>query len=248
MEQARKEIPCPFYSKGNCRYGDFCQLRHDAADLKTRAMMDRNNINQEEEHFICGICLEDVVQMKRKFGLLSCCNHMFCLDCLMEWRSQKHSAFEKDDTNHHRSCPTCRKHSDYVVPSLVFANDRMEKDGIFAQYKEKVSKIPCKRYVMGQINSCSFGKDCFYAHLLEPEGQDIKHFDDSMKDLREERQRRRQRHRGRHFLGDNTFEEDLEMINSFLMLLDMYSNGMARGFLWEGDLSSSSEDEYHDVD
>ena len=41
----------------------------------------------------CGICMEVVYQKtvssERRFGLLSNCNHVFCLTCIRKWRAAK---------------------------------------------------------------------------------------------------------------------------------------------------------------
>ena len=184
---------------------------------------------------ICGICLEDPQPLQRKFGLLSCCNHAFCFDCLMEWR--KEGSNEAQDR---RNCPTCRKHSDYVVPSVCFAVDD-QKEAIVADYKHKLARIPC-RYFNGRLKSCPFGRDCFYAHLKD--GQDVKDLDESMEVLHQERRRRRQRQRRqqqqRHYTSH--MEDDVEMINALLVLLDLYSSS-PRTFLFE-----DSDDEFSFLD
>ena len=41
----------------------------------------------------CGICLDIVVdkkcQQEARFGILSGCNHIFCLECIRKWRAAK---------------------------------------------------------------------------------------------------------------------------------------------------------------
>jgi E3 ubiquitin-protein ligase makorin len=241
LEQARKEIPCPFFAKGYCKYGGFCQLRHDENDLVVAPTRSEEEEEEEsQQNYTCGICLEDVTKMGHKFGLLSCCNHMFCFECLMEWRKQ--GSKEAEDR---RSCPTCRKHSDYVVPSPVFAFTRDGKDRIVKDYKRKLSNIPCKHFVVGKLGSCPFGRDCFYAHLSADTGEDIKLLDDSMEDLQEERRRRRRRRQRRRGTSTTTshLDEEVEMINSFLFLLDLYSSGMARAIYLEEGYSSEDDDD-----
>ena len=41
----------------------------------------------------CGICMETVLEKmpkyEQKFGVLSNCNHVFCLSCIRKWRQAK---------------------------------------------------------------------------------------------------------------------------------------------------------------
>jgi len=205
VDEARKQIPCPFFAQGTCRYGDFCQLRHDKCEI----ISSPNDSNtQEEDALTCGICLECInkgVQNNKKFGLLSCCDHVFCFTCLMEWR--KEGSKEAEDR---RCCPTCRKHSNYVVPSNEFAIGE-EKQKIAAMYKAKLAIIPCKKFD-GILGSCPFGKDCFYMHVDE-DGRDIKFQDKSMKELHEEQISRRNSHH------ENYYSDDV--IDSLFLMLDL---------------------------
>jgi len=42
---------------------------------------------------VCGICMEVVWQKQpsyaQRFGILSHCTHVYCLDCIRKWRSAK---------------------------------------------------------------------------------------------------------------------------------------------------------------
>eukprot|EP00569_Conticribra_weissflogii_P005533 CAMPEP_0171344662 /NCGR_PEP_ID=MMETSP0878-20121228/19864_1 /TAXON_ID=67004 /ORGANISM="Thalassiosira weissflogii, Strain CCMP1336" /LENGTH=259 /DNA_ID=CAMNT_0011847897 /DNA_START=224 /DNA_END=1003 /DNA_ORIENTATION=+ len=201
-EEALKTIPCPFYSRdGTCRYGDYCKLKHEETRLA-----------DDDDAFICGICLENVYAVRRKFGLLSCCNHVFCFDCLMEWRKEG-----SEDVRSRRVCPTCRKSSDYVVPSPVYASNEEEKQRILSTYKNRLATIPC-RHFDGELGSCSFGRDCFYAHFDE-DGKDVKSEDLSMKELYEKRNGRRRRR------DRDSFISDVDLMSDLLLMM-----GMSRHF------------------
>ncbi|CAJ0918534.1 unnamed protein product, partial [Mesorhabditis belari] len=50
------------------------------------------------------------------------CTHCFCLKCIRNWR--KKQEFETDVT---RSCPECRVHSNFVIPSVVWLEEPEEK-------------------------------------------------------------------------------------------------------------------------
>lgn len=187
-EEALKTIPCPYFA--NCRYGDFCELKHE--EIK------------KNDEAVCGICLENIQSLKRNFGVLSCCNHTFCFCCLMEWRKEGSS-----EVTSRRVCPTCRKSSDYVVPSLFMPENDEEKEQVLIGYKAHCSTIPCKHFELGLPNSCTFGRDCFYAHLSK-KGKDIKSRDKTMQQLYEARQRDRNG-RGR----------DLEYITDMILMMGL---------------------------
>ena len=211
-QEAMKTIPCPFYAKGSCRYGEHCNFLHE--DVK------------KSDDELCGICLENVVASNRKFGVLSCCNHTFCFNCLMEWRTEGSS-----EVTSRRVCPTCRKSSDYVVPSPYMPTNEQEKGQILSNYKAHCSVIPCKNFEIGKLGSCPFGKDCFYAHLSR-KGKHIKGRDKSMQQLYEARQRTRNNHRDR----------DLEYITEMLFMMGLQRHLARRGRDGGGDEDNSDDD------
>lgn len=265
-EEAKKLVPCPFFVQGTCRYGEHCQLRHDPQDLVTHspscavaslegtctttmdADLQEDNKKEENAAVVCGICLEEKPrddplrrQTNRRFGLLSCCNHAFCYDCLMEWRKEG-----SQDASDRKSCPTCRKHSDYVVPSPVFPSCDEQKHHIVQRYKDKLAVIPCRRFQVSQrLGSCPFGSDCFYAHIDEL-GRDVKAMDASMEELarqreriQDERRRRRQHDAHIAFLGVTESNlDDVDVLLSFFRLLHVYGYRGTSEFYW-----SDEEDE-----
>ena len=48
---------------------------------------------QRSKDKVCGICMETVMEKKpareQRFGILSHCNHVFCLSCIRTWRQAK---------------------------------------------------------------------------------------------------------------------------------------------------------------
>jgi len=164
IDEARKSIPCTYYKRGLCKYGEFCMFRHDEKDLT------------EEDNgaapLTCGICLEDVIGSGKRFGLLKC-THCYCIDCLRSWRKSNQSGATLP-------CPACRKPSDFLIPSKTFCVGE-EKMRIVAAYKNNLASKPCKHF--NGIGTCPFGRDCIYAHL-DSDGEDIKHLDRKMKPRR----------------------------------------------------------------
>lgn len=203
-EEALKTIPCPFFASGTCRFGENCALQHQ-------------EIRKNDCDAICGICLENVQDAKRNFGLLSCCSHPFCFSCLMEWRTEGSS-----EVASRRVCPTCRKSSDYVVPSQFMPTNDNEKEQILLNYKAHCATLPCKRFEVGELGSCPFGSDCFYAHLNH-KGVDIKTQDQTMQELYEERQR------GRHEQNEFERERAMEYMAEMIMMLGLQRHLGIRG-------------------
>eukprot|EP00297_Palpitomonas_bilix_P012098 CAMPEP_0113875106 /NCGR_PEP_ID=MMETSP0780_2-20120614/4748_1 /TAXON_ID=652834 /ORGANISM="Palpitomonas bilix" /LENGTH=319 /DNA_ID=CAMNT_0000861039 /DNA_START=96 /DNA_END=1056 /DNA_ORIENTATION=+ /assembly_acc=CAM_ASM_000599 len=113
------------------------------------------------EEMKCGICLELVKNSGQPYGLLNGCDHVFCLVCIRNWRES--AKMEEEKLEAARSCPLCRNHSDYVVPSWVFPSSAEEKEMIIAGYKRNCARIPCKHFNFGQ-GECPFGSSCFYDH------------------------------------------------------------------------------------
>lgn len=146
-EEAMKYMPCPFFQRGNCRYGEHCKLSHEATATPTLSLT-----------FQCGICMEDIVQSGKRFGLLSC-PHIFCMGCIRSWR-------QSGSSNNNvlvLACPECRKKSSFVIPSSKFCVGE-EKKQLLTTYKQKLAQIPCRNF-HGTLASCPFGRDCFYAHI-----------------------------------------------------------------------------------
>ena len=113
----------------------------------------------------CGVCLEQVLAKRGKFGLLEGCNHVFCDPCLRQWRSTH--ATRPDVA---RSCPECRAPSHFVVPAPIHV-EGARKASLIKAYLSRLRAIPCKHFAFGE-GTCPFGTSCFYAHT-DREGKPI---------------------------------------------------------------------------
>lgn len=115
----------------------------------------------------CSVCLEKVLSKptasERKFGLLSECDHPFCVSCIRNWRSNSLHDSGIDVNQAVRACPICRRLSYYVIPSVLWYFSKEEKDEIMDSYKAKLKSIDCKYFDFGN-GSCPFGTSCFYKH------------------------------------------------------------------------------------
>ncbi|XP_050944248.1 E3 ubiquitin-protein ligase makorin isoform X2 [Cucumis melo] len=118
----------------------------------------------------CSVCLERVLSKtetaERKFGILSECDHPFCISCIRNWRNSS-STSGMDVNSALRACPICRKLSYFVIPSVIWYSSKEEKQEIVDSYKSRLRSIDCKHFNFGNGN-CPFGSSCFYKHLVIP--------------------------------------------------------------------------------
>ncbi|KAI0285855.1 hypothetical protein BGY98DRAFT_244404 [Russula aff. rugulosa BPL654] len=72
-----KSKSCRYFAAGYCKRGEKCWFRHvsPAKPLPT----------DPGESLICAICMEEPAT----FGLLVDCSHVFCIDCIRNWRGQE---------------------------------------------------------------------------------------------------------------------------------------------------------------
>lgn len=194
QNNSNKTILCKyFWSNGTCRFGDQCWFLHDVPptvettlsteissvatpdeekDVKIAAVNLSNGTHcpedgQSESEHCCSICFESVSNTKTKlFGLVSGCDHCFCLSCLREWRYSKNNP--SDST---RLCPVCRVDIKIVVPSIRFVTGE-EKEAVINNHFKNMALKPCKHF-KAKLGTCPFGQDCYYAHLSR-NGEDMK--------------------------------------------------------------------------
>ncbi|CAI5945242.1 unnamed protein product, partial [Closterium sp. NIES-65] len=118
----------------------------------------------------CSVCLERVLgkarPADRKFGILSHCDHPFCVACIRNWRAAGQESGESvplDLDNAVRACPVCRVRSHFVTPSVVWFFSDEEKQAIIEGYKRKLKSTDCRYFKYGN-GQCPFGTSCFYKH------------------------------------------------------------------------------------
>ncbi|PUZ61136.1 hypothetical protein GQ55_4G250100 [Panicum hallii var. hallii] len=177
---------CSFAAAGNCPYGEGCpQMHGDLCSTCGKMCLHPYRPDEREEHIKlceknhkrlealkrsqeieCSVCLDRVLSKptaaERKFGLLSECDHPFCVACIRNWRSNS-PASGMDVNSALRACPICRKLSYYVIPSVLWYFSKEEKEEIIESYKSKLKSIDCKYFDFG-TGSCPFGTSCFYRH------------------------------------------------------------------------------------
>ncbi|NWW92748.1 MKRN1 ligase, partial [Rhynochetos jubatus] len=266
--EIKKEL-CPYAAVGECRYGENCVYIHgDVCDMCGLQVLHPIDAAQRSQHIkscieahekdmelsfavqrskdmVCGICMEVVYEKanpsERRFGILSNCNHTYCLKCIRKWRSAKQ--FESKII---KSCPECRITSNFVIPSEYWVEEKEEKQKLIQKYKEAMSNKPCRYFDEGR-GSCPFGGNCFYKHAY-PDGR------------REEPQRPKAQRRNRfwEFIEErengDPFETDEDEVVTFelgemlLMLLAAGGDDELTDSEDEWDLFHDELEDYYDLD
>ncbi|XP_060095845.1 E3 ubiquitin-protein ligase makorin-2 [Heteronotia binoei] len=183
---------CPYAAAGTCQFGDRCLYLHgqvceicglqvlhpfDPEQRKTHEKMCMATFEHEMEKAfafqasqdkVCNICMEVVYEKpsasERRFGILSNCNHTYCLSCIRQWRCVKQ--FENPVI---KSCPECRVISEFVIPSVYWVEDQTKKNELIEAFKQGVGKKACKYFDQGK-GTCPFGGKCLYLHAY-PDGR-----------------------------------------------------------------------------
>eukprot|EP00124_Ichthyophonus_hoferi_P004202 Ihof_evm5s436 gene=Ihof_evmTU5s436 len=177
-------ILCPFAQAGTCRFGSTCTYLHgDPCPLCQRLCLHPNRPQDHQGHIDqclakqlkrqqlteaigasagleCGICMEVVTEKKGtacRFGILSECDHIFCLGCIRQWRTETVASSVV------RCCPICRVPSYYIVPSTTWPATLEEKEAVITGYKQSLGQKDCMHFQYGE-GECPFGSSCFYRH------------------------------------------------------------------------------------
>lgn len=256
------QLLCPYLAKGVCPYESECDYIHgDICEVCGYAVLHPTDKTQREEHTkicvaeleenmehsfaiarskdkACGICMEIVMEKQpsseQRFGIMSDCNHIFCLSCIRKWRGAKQ--FERKIV---RACPECRVNSNFVTPSKYWVDTDDEKNKIIGGYKEALSNKACKYFKQG-TGDCPFNDKCFYMHA----------YPDGTKATPKPRERRRRQNAegdldimARINLWDFLEEFDNRLDQLFLLELEAEMDSYAD--MWYlGDDTSSDEDYY----
>ncbi|KAI3448908.1 hypothetical protein Pfo_005573 [Paulownia fortunei] len=181
---------CSFAAAGECPHGvdclhihgDLCPTcrKHCLHPFRPREREEHMKICEKRQKHLealthsreieCSVCLESILSKptaaERKFGILSECDHPFCISCIRNWRSSS-PASGMDANSTLRSCPICRKLSYFVIPSVIWYSSKEEKQEIVDSYKAKLRSIDCKHFDFGN-GTCPFGTSCFYKHTIKP--------------------------------------------------------------------------------
>ncbi|XP_034632875.1 probable E3 ubiquitin-protein ligase makorin-2 [Trachemys scripta elegans] len=182
---------CPYAAAGECQFGDRCLYLHgDVCEICELQVLHPFDPEQRKAHEkmcmaafehemekafafqasqdkVCSICMEVVYEKpsasERRFGILSNCNHIYCLSCIRQWRCAKQ--FENLII---KSCPQCRVTSEFVIPSVYWVEDQNKKNKLIEAFKQGMGKKACKYFEQGK-GTCPFGGKCLYLHAY-PDG------------------------------------------------------------------------------
>ncbi|KAK7030745.1 hypothetical protein R3P38DRAFT_2930257 [Favolaschia claudopus] len=148
---------CRFYAAGFCKRGNECWFSHAKGKEKEQAI--------EEEDDLCSICFDKPVT----YGLLTGCNHIFCITCIKQWRDPATKSLDFIESGNIKCCPMCRRSAKFIIPSSQFFVEGEAKDAAMARYMDSMKRVPCKHFQKSLFSArgtpfCPFGKDCFYQH------------------------------------------------------------------------------------
>uniref|UniRef100_A0A2K6MLY5 RING-type E3 ubiquitin transferase n=1 Tax=Rhinopithecus bieti TaxID=61621 RepID=A0A2K6MLY5_RHIBE len=167
-----KQQLCPYAAVGQCRYGENCVFLHgDLCDMCRLQALHPMDAAQRSQHIqscieaheknmefsfavqrskdrVCGICMEVVYEKvnpnEHRLGILSNCNHTFCLKRIRKWRSAKE--FESRIV---KSCPQCQIISNFVILSEYWVEEKEEKQKLIQKYKKAMSAKACRYFDEG---------------------------------------------------------------------------------------------------
>mmetsp|Transcript_16564 Transcript_16564/g.31395 ORF Transcript_16564/g.31395 Transcript_16564/m.31395 type:complete len:260 (-) Transcript_16564:691-1470(-) len=223
-KQSEGSQPCWYFMNGKCRFGSRCRFSHDNASLPTACVeiMSRDKPSKESKEDLpkCCICYEHPPSKGQRFGLLAGCDHVFCIECIRQWR--RTDTQRKDVV---RTCPICRQTSYFVVPAHMHLTGE-EKQRTIDRFKRSTSIIPCRYKSQGE--KCPFGHRCFYLHL-DDNGKDTK---PAEKKEFEKQQKKRERRAARA-------RRRVEFVENLLR----FSEASDEGSILDADISLESDDE-----
>ncbi|THH33359.1 hypothetical protein EUX98_g852 [Antrodiella citrinella] len=158
---------CKFFAAGYCKRGSDCWFVHNAPNKKRSSASGSKAppaADEDEEEHVCCICMEKPVT----YGLLAGCSHIYCIQCIRNWRDRSNKSYEMISSGNTKKCPLCRALSPFVTPSSHFYPDGDPgKEATITQYKSSMSRVACRYFEKSPKSDrfCPFGKDCFYQHL-----------------------------------------------------------------------------------
>ena len=85
--------------------------------------------------------MELIAEKDLRFAILQNCNHCFCLECIRKWRKQHNNMEQEVEAKTVRACPECRVHSDYVIPSKTWIEDKDEKEKLIKIFHDNTKKV-----------------------------------------------------------------------------------------------------------
>ena len=120
-----------------------CQFGHE---VEMNMLNEENNVSDDN----CGICWENIYTYKKRFGLLSNCDHKFCIACI-----RKHRQNIQLPKINRSKCPLCR------VPSFGYCSSKFFLTGVnkqneFDKSSQNRAKIMCRNGFDCRKQYCGF--------------------------------------------------------------------------------------------
>ncbi|GAA5908133.1 hypothetical protein JCM6882_005950 [Rhodosporidiobolus microsporus] len=125
----------------------------------------------------CTICYESE---PATWGVLDCCDHTFCYECIREWQSVNAPSESSDsygrndlqtvlsieDAQAKNACPLCRRKIYLVMPTPNLFGSKEEKEEAFEVFEDGLSETPCRALMTSDPNQpyCPHGRECPYSH------------------------------------------------------------------------------------
>ncbi|KAL7672615.1 hypothetical protein ACOME3_007499 [Neoechinorhynchus agilis] len=113
----------------------------------------------------CGVCLDTI----KEYGLLDCCDHQFCIECIQQWR-------QLSLTQNHQSCPCCRRICCVIARSKRYLPNGPEKQNLMIEHAKALSIMECP-YNLTEME-CIYGTSCPYTHSWYYEDDEDSEYDD----------------------------------------------------------------------
>ncbi len=158
--------------------GNTCQPCKSNNDMEENNNDDDSQENNDQEHSeTCSICFENIIQTKKRFGLLSDCNHIFCMDCIMTWREsyknknkQNQSQQTSQQQNNQRSTSNHINTATANASNTTNNNTTTNNNATFASNRtpnpQFNSMPPDIRFIQSMLNEIDF--NAFNHSMLPP--------------------------------------------------------------------------------
>ena len=156
-EVKKREVCRMYVSFGYCKFKSNCMFLHtkDYDIIKLTICKFKSNCHNRECKFghidqienqennsisddICGICWDNIYTSNKRFGILSNCEHKFCIYCI-----RKHKQNYELPVGNRNSCPICRITSYGYIASKFFLTGK-EKKYEFNRCEKKRLTIQCR--------------------------------------------------------------------------------------------------------
>ena len=131
-----------------CKFGNDCRKIHCqfGHEIPVDNQNEETNISDDN----CGICWENIYTSKKRFGLLTDCDHKFCIACI-----RKHRQNVQLPKSNRNKCPLCRVASFGYCSSKFFLTG-IDKQNEFDKCVKNRAKVMCRDGTNCTKSFCGF--------------------------------------------------------------------------------------------